>query len=422
MAIQEPKTLDGIVKDGMVHRGDHSDGGRMTRGRRRRIVIPILIGIVIVILAAGIPYLIYASHHLSTDDAQVDGYITTIAPEVKGRVTSVYVEDNQFVHKGDVLVQLDPRDLKAAADQAAAAYAQAVAGQKAASISVPQQQALTFADVTQASAGIQQGQSGLTSAAAQLTTAKSQLSAAQANLVKEGLDQGRARALVAQGAISQSQADATKAAYASALAARDSAADAVRQAQAGVDRAQAQLTASGAQLAQAQTGVDTTKIKEAQAGTAAAQVKAARAALDAARLQLAYARITAPIGGVVSKRSVNVGDHVSVGQPLLAVVDQNHLWVTANLKETETTNVRLGQPVTIKVDAYPHLTFRGTVQSISPATGATFALIRPDNATGNYTKVVQRVAVRIAIDRESDPPGVLRQGLSTVITIDTSSR
>jgi membrane fusion protein, multidrug efflux system len=393
-----------------------------TRPSRRRIVIPIAIAIVILILAIGIPYLIYASHHVSTDDAQIDGNITTIAAKVKGQVSHVYVDDNATVHKGDILVRLDDRDLKAASVQAVAAHAQAVAAHSAAVIGVPQQVAVTSAQIAQANAGVAQGQSGIANANAAVVAAKAQLAAAEANLTKAGNDQRRAHMLVAEGAISQSEADATEAAYQSAVAARDAASEGVREAQAGIDRAQAQLQQGTAELAQAQAGTDTTQIKQAQANTAAAQTAAAWAAAQAAQLQLSYATISAPIDGVVSKRTVNVGDFVTAGQPLMAVVDQKNIWVTANLKETQMTNVRIGQPVSIKVDAFPHQTFRGTVQSISPATGSTFALIPPDNATGNYTKVVQRVPVRIAIDQSSDPSRLLRQGLSAVVTIDTSNR
>jgi len=388
---------------------------------RRRIVIPIIVGLAILILIIGIPYLIYASRHVSTDDAQIDGNITTIAPKVKGQVTNITVDDNSTVHKGDVLVTLDDRDLKAAAEQAQAAYDQALASHNAAVIGVPQQAAVTSAQIAQADAGIGQGQSGVTNAQAALSSAQAQLKAAEANLTKASKDEQRSKQLVAQGAISQSEADATSAAYQSALAARDSANQGVLEARAGLERSQAQLAGNAAALMQAQTGTDTTKIKEAQANTSAAEVGAAKAILDAANLQLSYATIRAPVNGVVSKRSVNVGDFVNPGQALMAIVDPSNIWVTANLKETQMNNLRVGQPATIKVDAYPHEKFRGTVESLAPATGSTFALIPPDNATGNYTKVVQRVPVRIKIDQTSDPNHLLRQGLSAEVTVDTSN-
>src|SRR5215470_9590963 len=174
---------------------------------RRRIVIPILVGVVVLILAIGIPYLIYASRHVSSDDAQIDGNITTIAPKVKGQVAQLFVQDNSIVHKGDVLVKLDDRDLAAAAAQASAARAQAVAAHNAAVIGVPQQVSVTQAQIAQANAGIAQGQSGVANAQAAVVAAKAQLASAQANLVKVSNDERRARTLLAQGAISQSDAD-----------------------------------------------------------------------------------------------------------------------------------------------------------------------------------------------------------------------
>ncbi len=404
-------------------------------GRRRRIIILIVAVVVVIGLIVGIPYLVYASRHVSTDDAQVTGDITTISPKVKGQVKAVYVQDDQIVRKGDKLVVLDDRDLRAAADQAAAAYAQAQASERAAQIGVPQQAAMTAAQTAQATAGVGQAQSGLqtaqakyASAQAAVSAARSQLEAAQANLTKAAQDESRARELVAQGAIAQAQWDAAKAAYDAARATRDAAAqgvrqaqDALTQAQAGIAQAQDQIAAGGAQLAQAQTGVQTTEIRSAQAATSSAQVKAAKATLDLARLQVSYATILAPIDGVVSKKSVNVGDLVAAGQPLMAVASTTSIWVTANLKETQIGNVRVGQPVDIKVDAYPRAKFTGKVESIASATGATFALIPPDNASGNFTKVVQRVPVRIAVTQDAASDPALRQGLSVEVTIDTSN-
>jgi membrane fusion protein (multidrug efflux system) len=249
----------------------------------------------------------------------------------------------------------------------------------------------------------------------------SNLDAARANALKAQRDLQRARELASEGAISRSQLDATQAAYIDAVALRDAASQDVVAARTAVDQAEAGVVAGHAQLAQAQTGVQSTQIKSSQAAVSAAQVKAAAAALANARLQESYTLITAPIDGVVSKKSVNVGDTVQVSQPLMAIADQRHLWVTANLKETQINNVRVGQPVEIHVDAFPHRVFTGKVESVSPATGATFALIPPDNASGNFTKVVQRVPVRIAIDASSDPHSELRQGLSVEISIDTTN-
>jgi membrane fusion protein (multidrug efflux system) len=424
--------------------------GNGTTGRKRRILIPLGIVAALVLIVAGIRYLVYAAHHVSTDDAQIAGDITTIAPRVKGQIIAVPVRENQIVRKGDRLLVLDDRDYRAAVAQAQAALDQARGGAQAAELGVPLQNALSSAQTSQAEAGVSQAQgatdaavakigisqAGLRAAHERVSVAQAQLAAADSALTKATSDRDRAEQLVVAGAISHQQHDTAVAAYQLALAndqaARvgvdvantgvQQAANDLAQAQAGAAQAGAQVSASRAQLDQALTGSQQTQIKQAQAVTGSALVNAAQAALDIARLQLSYTVIAAPVDGVVSKKSVNVGDTVASGQPVMAVAAQKNLWVVANLKETQLTSVRPGQPVEIKVDAFPKQTFTGTVSSISPATGATFALIPPDNASGNFTKVIQRVPIRIDIDQSSDPTHLLRQGLSAVVSIDTSSK
>ncbi|HEY5095317.1 MAG TPA: HlyD family secretion protein [Candidatus Eremiobacteraceae bacterium] len=426
-----------------------SGNGNGTTGRKRRILIPLGVIAALALLFFGIQYLVFAAHHVTTDDAQINGDITTIAPRVKGQVIAVPVKENQVVTKGTRLLVLDDRDFQAAVAQAQAALQQARGGAQAAAIGVPLQNALTAAQTSQAQAGVSQAvgatdsalakigtaQAGVRVAKERVSVAQAQLAAADAALNKAKSDRDRAAQLVAAGAISHQQDDAAVAAYQSALAndqaARvgvDVAVTSVQQAsndlisaEAGAAQASAMVSASQAQLAQARTGGDQSKIKQAQSVTGSAQASAAQAALDIARLQLSYTVVTAPVDGVVSKKSVNIGDTVASGQPVMAVASQTGLWVVANLKETQLTSVRAGQPVAITVDAFPHQKFTGTVSSISPATGATFALIPPDNASGNFTKVVQRIPIRIDIDPASDPTHLLRQGLSAVVSIDTSS-
>jgi membrane fusion protein (multidrug efflux system) len=424
--------------------------GNGTTGRKRRILIPLGIVAALVLIVLGIRYLIYAAHHVSTDDAQIAGDITTIAPRVKGQVIAVPVKENQVVSKGTRLLVLDDRDYRAAVAQAQAALDQARGGAQAAALGVPLQNAISSAQTSQAEAGVSQAQgatdaatakigisqAGLRTAHERVSVAQAQLAAADSALTKATSDRDRAQQLVGAGAISHQQYDDAVAAYQLAVA-NDQAArvgvdvantgvqqatNDLAQAEAGATQAGAQVSASQAQLEQALTGSQQTQIKQAQAVTGSAQASAAQAALDIARLQLSYTVITAPVDGVVSKKSVNVGDTVASGQPVMAVASQKGLWVVANLKETQLTAVRPGQPVEIKVDAFPNQTFRGTVSSISPATGATFALIPPDNASGNFTKVVQRIPIRIDIDQSSDPTFLLRQGLSAVVSIDTSSK
>lgn len=414
---------------------EDGESNDVTQGRRRRIVIPVVAVLVVIGIIFGIRYVIFSMNHVSTDDAQIGGNITTVAPKVKGQVLDVYVHENQSVRKGDVLVQIDPSDLKVAVQQAQAALAQAQSNLVAAQEGVPLQSALTNAQTAQAQAGVEQastqiasGQAGVAAAQQRVDAARATAVAAQASSVKAQQDVARARTLVAQGAISQAEFDqyvaAAQAAAANAQAAQhniDAANAQVQQAQQALQQAQAGAASSDAQLQQAQTGSENTQIKSAQAQTALAQVKAAQAQLASAQLQLSYATVRAPVDGVVSKKSVDIGDNISVGQPLMAIAASQGLWVVANLKETQITNVRIGQPTSIHVDAFPKQDFEGKVESLSPATGATFALIPPDNASGNFTKVVQRVPARIWIDPQSDPQHLLRQGLSAEIAIDTSN-
>lgn len=444
------KTQEQIVSPPRANGNGDGTAAVATQGRRRRIIIPIVAVLVLIGAIWGIRYLVYASHHVATDDAQIAGDITIVAPRVKGQVVVAYVHENQFVRKGDRLVKLDDRDYVNAVDQAQAALSQAIAADAAARTGVPLQSAITVAQTQAAQAGVSQagGQvqvaqarvagsdAALMAARQKVDGAQAQADAASAGAIKAHQDALRAKELVAEGAISQAQYDGAKAAWDAANANNTASIHAVEIARIGVNQAQqdalqaravlaqaeAGVSASSAQLLQAQTGNQQTTIKSAQAETASAQVKAARAALASALLQLSYTTITAPIDGVISKKSVSVGDTVSVSQPLMAIASTNKLWVIANLKETQITNVRIGQPVDVKVDAYPGQTFVGKVESLSPATGSTFALIPPDNATGNFTKVVQRVPIRVGIDPSSDPGHLLKQGLSAEVSIDTSAR
>lgn len=342
-------------------------------GRRRMYIIG---AVVLVLLVWGTDRIIYAAHHEGTDNAQVDGHITPIAPKVQAFVSDVMVEDNQRVKAGDTLVVLDARDLRVrlAAAQADLAAARAQAG-------------------SQSRAG--QAQAQLEAAQASAASAASNVASAEAAFRKAESDLERAKALAAQQIVSAQALDGAQAAY---DASKANLTTAQRQAAA----AQSQVGAAAAAL----TGAD-------------ARLAAAQAAVDNARLQLGYTTITAPVDGVVAKRSVEPGELVQVGQQLMAVVPLHDVWITANMKETQLQGVVPGAEVAFTIDAYPGKDFTGHVESISPATGARFALIPPDNATGNFTKVVQRIPVRIAVDKGVDPAHPLRPGMSAEVEITT---
>ncbi len=342
--------------------------------RTRLLAAGIIIGLVVVVIGARAIW--FATTHESTDDAQVDGHITPISPRIGGFVVTIRVNDNQQVKAGDTLVVLDDRDLRAQVEQKRADLAALIA--------------------TVGSRGrVGQAVAQLDQARAAAAAATATVAQAQANAQKAGNDLERYRALSARNIVSQQQLDA---------------------AQAAATASSAQLTAAERNAVAAQEQV--TAATAALAGSEA-RVAAARAVLDQAELQLSYTVVTAPVDGVVSKKSVEIGQLVQAGQPLLSVVPLTDVWVTANFKETQIEHIRPGADATIKADAYPDRAFHGNVESLSPATGARFSLLPPDNATGNFTKVVQRIPVRIHLDGQTDPAHLLRPGMSVDVTIRT---
>ncbi len=349
--------------------------GRNGNGRKRKLA-PIILGVIALAGAAfGVQHYLFSLHHVETDDAQVDGHITPVLARVGGYAAEVRVDDNQAVKAGDALVVLDDRDLRARLAQADAELAALVA-------------------TVGGDGRVGQAQAQLSAAQAAAAAADATVAQARANAEKAQSDLERFRALVAKNIVSGQQMDAANAA---AIAAQAQ----LLAAQRNADAAHQQVVSAGAGL----TAAD-------------ARVAAARAARDQVALQLSYTRIVAPQTGVVAKRSVEVGQLVNPGQALMTVVPMASVWVTANLKETEVRGVQPGDDVEFTVDAYPGHTFRGTVASISPATGARFSLLPPDNATGNFTKVVQRIPVRITVMAQ-DPARPLRPGMSADVTITT---
>ena len=393
------------------------------------------IGALVLLLAiAGVVvwYVVTAGRE-STDDAQMDGHVTQIAARVGGTVKQVGVDDNQLVEASTVLVAIDPRDYQVAVDKARAELADAEASAVAAQTTVPITATTATSNVTTARGGVAQAQGAvagaereLEAARARLVTAQARLRETEANATKAARDVERLRGLVAKDEVSQQQFEAAGASAEAQKAAADSARSQVAEAQAGIRVAESKLTQARAgeqqahgELSAAQTGPSQVAATKARASSAEARVQQARATLAQAELNLEYTTVKAPARGVVSKKSINVGQVVQPGQPLLAIVQIDEVWVTANFKETQLKNMRPGQRATISVDAYGGRELTGKVESIAGATGSRFSLLPPENATGNYVKVVQRIPVKIVLEPGQDPEHRLRPGMSVVPTVYT---
>jgi membrane fusion protein, multidrug efflux system len=385
----------------------------------------------VVVLAVVLVFWLRSRGREATDDAQVDGRITQIAAKVGGPVLKVTVDNNTAVGPDAVLVQIDPRDYEVAVEKAKAELADARANAAAAATGVPIARVETTAGVSTASGGVQQADAGVSGAEREIQVAQANLVSAQAHqrekeaaATKAARDVERFRGLVQKDEISQQQFDAAVAASDAARAAADAAKSEVIAAQGGITVAEqraAQARGGAAQaragLANAQTAPQQLQVTQARAAAAQARVQQAQAALKQAEANLEYTTIRAPGPGYVSRKAVEPGQIVQAGQPLMAIVDLEKIWITANFKETQLKSIRPGQKATVEVDALGGREFDGHVDSIAAATGARFSLLPPENATGNFVKVVQRIPVKIYLEAGQDPDHRLRPGMSVTPTV-----
>jgi membrane fusion protein (multidrug efflux system) len=437
--------------------------GIRRRRPRRRVMALIAAGLVLAGLAVGISYYLYAISHESTDDAFIDGHIIAVSPRVSGHVARVHVTDNQKVEAGDLLVELDPRDFQARLDAARASLAADEAALRSRDIDVnltsitstagldEAKQAVTAAKAmvqnARALAAAAKGQQS--EAQAQVTFARAALAEAQAEALaveakhqQTSLDLKRYQELARTNTISRQQLDnavtneriaaadlnaaRSKVATQQSLlqrteAALNSARENVRQALAQVAARQAQLEQTNARLKSARSAPVQVAQSSSKAEESKADVEKARAEVEQAILNLSYTKIHAPAGGYVTKKNVEPGVFVQTGQSLMAIVLPN-VWVTANFKETQLTRMRPGQPATISVDTYPDETFHGHVDSIQRGTGSRFSLLPPENATGNFVKVVQRIPVKIVFDRPEElAKYLLVPGMSAVPEVNVKA-
>jgi membrane fusion protein (multidrug efflux system) len=378
--------------------------------KSRRGVIFIVLGVLII--AAGIFYW-RSTFTEDTDDAQINGHLIQISSRINGTVIKINVDENQYVTKGTVIAELDPADYQVAVENAEAAVASAKANAVAAKVNVPITSVNTGSNLRSAGADVTGAHAGVLQAERQVEAAQAKAAEAQANNVKANQDLDRYKPLVAKDVISKQQydaavanADATKASLADALAG-------VQAAQEYVKVAHERENQSQASYKYAETGPQQVAAQNARAQQATAQAEGAQAQLDQAKLNLGYTKIVAPANGIITRKTLELNQNISSGQNLLTLVSLDDIWVTANFKETQLRHISAGQPVEVDVDATGK-TYHAKVTQIGGATGSVLSLFPPENATGNYVKVVQRVPVRIDFTdlANEDKDHLLRPGLS----------
>jgi membrane fusion protein, multidrug efflux system len=384
---------------------------------RKFIVIAVII---LLVIGASIFYW-RSTFSEDTDDAQVDGDLYQVSSRVTGQVVKVYVEDNQQVKIGDPIAEIDPRDYQVALEQSEADLASKQAAAIQATVNVPITSVNVNTSVSTTGSDVQGTVATVEQARKQEQAAEARVAQAKANAVKSRLDVERYTPLVEKDVISKQQFDAAVAADAGNQAAVLEAEATVIAQQAAVTEALQKLAQSRFQSAQSiKTGPDQVRVQEARANAALADVKQAQAKVDQARLNLSYTHITAPVTGIVNKKNVQVGVNLSIGQDVLTIIPLTNLWVTANFKETQLSRMKPGQPVTLKVDALGGRKFHGKVTQIGGATGSKLSLFPPENATGNYVKVVQRIPVRVDFTNIQQENGdyALRPGMSVTPDVE----
>ncbi len=397
-------------KDDDRQREDDEKSAKKKSGRKFVIIAVVIL----LVLGAAIFYW-RSTFTESTDDAQVDGDLYQVSSRVTGQVTKVYIDDNQQVQAGQAIAEIDPKDYQVSLEQAQANLASAQAAAIQATVNVPITNVNTRTSVSTTSSDVQGAVATVEQARKQAQAAQARVDAAKATALKSHLDVERYTPLVQKDVISKQQFDAAVATDASNSASVLEAEATVIAQQAMVTQALQKLAQSRFQAAQSvNTAPDQIRAQQAKANSAMADVKQAQARVDQARLNLSYTHITAPTAGIVNKKNVQVGANLGIGQDLLTIIPLTNLWVTANFKETQLSRMRPGQDVTLKVDALGGRKFHGKVTQIGGATGSKLSLFPPENATGNYVKVVQRIPVRIDFTNVQQENGdyALRPGMS----------
>jgi membrane fusion protein (multidrug efflux system) len=414
MAVEElretaPPRQDERLKENQNDGGSEANNGQ---GRRKSILFALILGVVV--LVGALSFLLYSSTYESTDDAQVDGHLNGVTSRIDGVIKAVYVEENQNIQAGQLVAEMDSRDYEVALEQAQAQYLKAQANLRAENPNIPIIQSSSRTNISTSQSEVLNAEAALAGAERDQAAALSRLQETEANNARAQSDVGRYKSLVEKEEVSKSQYDQVVATAKALAASVDSARSSGEAAQKIVEQRRAQLDQARSRLQQANVDApNQIAISKATLQSHEADVQGMKAEVDRAQLDLSYCKIISPVAGVVSKRTVDVGEHVSKGQRLVTVADLSDLWVTANFKESQLRKMHTQQSVRISVDAFGQ-DFDGYIEAMPGATGSITSLLPPENATGNYVKVVQRLPVRIRF--KPGQPGLerLRPGMSVV--------
>ena len=376
-------------------------------------VNPVIVAVILLVfVGAGLGWYLYSRGFEDTDDAQVDGHLNPISSRIDGTIKGVFVDDNQSVQRGEILVELDPRDYEVALEQAKAQADQAAAQLGASHPNLPITQITNRTDLASSRADVVNAEAALSAARHDFDTAVAKLKESQAVSERNQADFDRYKTLFEKNEVSRAEYDQYRsiaAAQVQTVAANESGVESARKT---VEQRQAQLDQQRSKYEQTETSAPLqVAIREADIKAQRANAEAAESLVEKARLNLAYCRIAAPVAGVITQRSAEVGAHISAGQQLMMIVQIDDLWATANFKETQLSRMHAGQKVRIAVDAL-HDTFDGTVESMPAVTGSRTSVLPPENATGNYVKVIQRLPVRIRFNPNQKDLDKLRPGMS----------
>jgi membrane fusion protein, multidrug efflux system len=415
MAVEQPQVAASPSPETRPAESGTNNMGSTNEGRRKSLTVVFVLGAIIAIGA--ISYFLYSRNYESTDDAQVSGHLNGITARVDGTVTAVHVEENQTVQAGQLIAELDSRDFEVALEQARAQLLKAQADLQGGTPAVAITQTTSRTDVTTTESDTAGAQAALASAEQTYAAAQAQLQQADANNAKAQADVVRYKALVDKEEVSRSDYDQVETTAKALAAAVDSARSSAAAAQKNVEQRKAMLEQSESRMSQAAVNApNQILISRANRAALEAEVQARKADVDQATLDLSYCKIIAPVAGVVTNRTVEVGEHVSKGQRLTTIAELGDIWVTANFKESQLRRMHTGQSVKISVDAFDQ-TLDGSVEAMPGATGSITSLLPPENASGNYVKVVQRLPVRIRLNAGQQGLDRLRPGMSVVPSV-----